>query len=90
MPSQLSDTISAVHEPYLFTVESAAQFTKISKQCDECYSFMLNFTHHAVHSGDKVAEVNQHGEKMLYELEKEYLAVFHEPTYPLWEYRLPF
>ena len=54
MPSQLSDTLPASHKPHLFTVELAAQFTKTLKQCDECYYFMLNFTHH----GDKVAEVN--------------------------------
>ena len=44
---------------------------------------MLNFTHHTAHSGDKVTEVNQHSEKMLDEMEKEYTAVFSEPTYPI-------
>ena len=51
---------------------------------------MLNFTHHAAHGGDKVAEVNQHSEQMLDELEKEYPDVFSEPTYPIWEHRQPF
>ena len=36
---------------------------------------MLNFMHHVVHGGDKVAEVNQHSEYILDKLEKEYLAV---------------
>ena len=58
MPLQLSDTLPANYEPYLFTVESAAQFAKTLKQCDECYCFILNFKHCAVHSGDKVAELN--------------------------------
>ena len=66
----LSDTLPASHEPRLFTVESAAQFAKTLKQCDECYCFMLNFTHRAAHGGDKVAEVNQHSEQMLDELEE--------------------
>ena len=56
MPSQLNDTLPASHEPRLFTVESAAQFAKTLKLCDEC--FTLNFTQHAAHSGDKVAELN--------------------------------
>ena len=51
---------------------------------------MLNFTHHAAHIGDKVAEVNQHSEQMLDELEKEYPDVFSEPIYPIWEHRQPF
>ena len=51
---------------------------------------MLNFTHYAAHSGDKVAEINQHSDKMLDELEKEYLDVYSEPTYPIWEHRQPF
>ena len=51
---------------------------------------MLNFTHHVAHGGDKVAEVNQHSEQMLDELEKEYPDVFSEPTYPIWEHRQPF
>ena len=50
--------IPANHEPYSFTVESGAQFSKILKQCDECYCFMLKFTHYVAHSGDKVAKVN--------------------------------
>ena len=50
--------LPASHEPYLFAVESAAQFAKTLKQCDECYSFKLNFTHQAAHSGNKVAELN--------------------------------
>ena len=58
LPSQLSDTIPASHEPPFFTVEFAAQFTKMFKQCDKCYCFMLNFTHHVAHGSDKVAEVN--------------------------------
>ena len=58
MPLQLSDTLPASHEPYLFTVESAAQFAKTLKQCDEYYCFMLNFTHCAAYGDDKVAEVN--------------------------------
>ena len=90
MPSQLSYTIPENHEPYLFIVESAAQFVKILKQCDECYCFMFNFTHYAENSGDKVAEVNQHGENMLDKLKKEYPSVFSEPTYPIWEHRQPF
>ena len=48
---------------------------------------MLNFTHHAAYSGDKVAEVNQYSQKMFDELEKEYLAVFSKPIYPIWEHR---
>ena len=48
---------------------------------------MLNFTHYVAHDGDKVAEVNQHSEQMLDELEKEYPKVFFEPTYPIWEHR---
>ena len=57
MPSQPSDTLPASHEPHLFTVESAAQFAKMLKQCDECYCFMLNFTYRAAHSSDNIAEV---------------------------------
>ena len=59
MPSQLSDTLPASHEPHLFTIENATQFVKTLKQCNECYYFMLCFTHHAANGGDKVAEVNQ-------------------------------
>ena len=56
--SQLSDTIPASHEPYFFTGEYvAAQFAKVLKQCDECYCFMLNFTHCVAHGGNKVSEV---------------------------------
>ena len=58
MPSQLSDTLPSSYEPYLLTVESAAQFAKTLKQCDECFCFILNFTYHVVYGGDKVAEVN--------------------------------
>ena len=58
LPSQLSDTLPTSHEPHLFTIESAAQFTAMLKQCDEFYCFMLNFTHRVAHGGDKVAEVN--------------------------------
>ena len=58
LPSQLSDTLPASYEPHLFTVVSAAQFAKTLKQCDECYCFMLSFTHRAMHSGDKVTELN--------------------------------
>ena len=75
MPLQLSNTLSTSHEPYFFTVKSAAQFAKMLKQCDECYCFMLNYTYRVVHRGDKVAEVNQHSEQMLDKLEKEYLDV---------------
>ena len=73
---QLSTTIPASHKPCLFTVKSAAQFAKTLKQCDECYCFMLSFTHCVAHSGDKVAKVYQHCDQMLIKLEKEYLAVF--------------
>ena len=90
MPSRLSDTPPDSHEPCFFTVESAAQFAKMLKQCDECYCFILNFTHHEAYGGDKVAEVNYHSEQMLNELEKEYPDVFSEPIYPIWEYRKPF
>ena len=48
---------------------------------------MLNFTYHVAYGGDLVAEVNQHSEQMLDELEKEYPDVFNEPTYPIWEHR---
>ena len=47
---------------------------------------MLNFTHQATHGGDKVSEVNQCSEQMLNDLEQEYLGVFSESTYPIWEY----
>ena len=57
MPSKLSDTLPTSHELYLFSVEFAAQFVKTLKQCDECYCFMLNFTHCMAHGGDKVAKV---------------------------------
>ena len=70
MPSQLGDLIPASYEPCLFTNESATQFAKMLKQCGECYCFMLDFTHHVAHGGYKVAEVNQHSELMLDELEK--------------------
>ena len=68
MLSQLSDTLPASYEPCLFTVESASQFAKTLKQCDEFYCFMLSFTHHVAHGSDKVAEVNWHSEKMLEKL----------------------
>ena len=51
---------------------------------------MLNLTHRAEHGGDRVAKVNWHSEQMLYELEKEYLRVFNEPTYSIWDHRQPF
>ena len=51
---------------------------------------MLNFTHHAAYSGDKVAKVNWHSEPMLDGLEKDYPEVFSEPAYPIWEHRQPF
>ena len=51
---------------------------------------MLNFTYCVAHSGDKVAEVNQCREQMLVQLEKEYLAVFSELMYPIWEHPLLF
>ena len=44
---------------------------------------MLNFTHHAAHDGDKVAEVNQCSFQMLDKLEQEYPAVFRELIYPV-------
>ena len=55
---------------HIFYAEYAAQFAKTIKQYDECHYFMLNFTHHAAHVGDKVAEVDQCSEQMLHELEK--------------------
>ena len=58
MPSQLSDTLPVSHEPYLFSVESAVQFAKMLKQCDDFYCFILNLTHHVAHGGDKIAKVN--------------------------------
>ena len=88
--SQLSDTLPASHEPYLFTVESAAQFSKTLKQYNECYCFMLSFTHGAVHSGNKVAEDNQCSDQMLDELEKEYPDMLDEPIYLIWEHQQPF
>ena len=51
---------------------------------------MLNFTHHIVHTNDKIPEFNQNSEQMLSKLEKEYIAVFSEPTYPIWEHQQPF
>ena len=87
MPSQFSNTIPANCDPHLFTVQSAAQFAKVLKQGDECYCFMLNFTHHLTHGSKKFAEVNWNSEQMLNELEKEYLAVFSEPAYPIWEHK---
>ena len=90
MPSQLSDTVLISYKPCLFTVESAAQFAKMLKQCVECYCLMLNFTHCATHGGDKVAEFNKHSELMLDKLEKEYPDVFGEPIYPIWEHKQPF
>ena len=87
MPSQLRNTIPASHETSLFTVESTTQFAKMLKQCDECYCFMLNFTHFMAHGGDKAAKVNQNSEQMIDKLEKEYLAEFCELKYPIWEYR---
>ena len=57
LPSQLSDTLPITHDPRLLTVESATQFAKMLQQCDECYCFMLNFTHCAIYGGNKVAEV---------------------------------
>ena len=56
MPSQLSDTLPASHEPHLFTVKSATQFAKMLKQLDECHCFVINFTHYVAHGGDKYAE----------------------------------
>ena len=79
--------IPASHEPHLFPVESAAQFVKILKQCDECYCFMLNFTHPVAYGCDKVAEVSQNSEQMLDQLEKEHPAVFGEPIDPIWEHK---
>ena len=81
--------IPASHELCLFTVKSIAQFAKILKQCDKCYCFILNFTQCAAYSGDKVAKVSQHSEKMLDKLEKEY-PVFSEPMYSIWEHWQPF
>ena len=48
---------------------------------------MLNFTYRVAHGGDKVAELNKRSETMLDELEIEYLDVFSEPTYPIWEHK---
>ena len=64
--------------------------TKSLKQCNECYCFMFNSAHRAVHGGDKVAEVNRHSEQMLDKLKKEYSDVFSQPIYSIWEYRQPF
>ena len=58
LPSQLSDILLASHEPHLFTIESATQFAKTLKQCDECYLFILNFTNRAAHNGNKVVKLN--------------------------------
>ena len=44
---------------------------------------MLNFGHYMAYSGDKFTEANQYSEQMLDELEKEHLAVFSEPIYPI-------
>ena len=79
---QLSDIEPASYKLRLFTIESAAQFAKTSKQCNECYCFMLNFAHCAAHCSDKVAE-NQCSEQMLDKLKKEYPAMFSEPMYPI-------
>ena len=86
LPSQLSDTIPAIHELHLFTFESIAQFAKILKWCNECLCFMVTFAYRVAHGGDKVAEVNHCSEQMLSELEKDYLAVFSEPLYSIWEH----
>ena len=90
MLPHLGNTIPASYKPYLFSVESAAQFAKTLKYCDECFCFMLNFTHRVAHGGDKIAEVNYCSKLMLDKLEKEYPHVFSEPKYPIWEHRQPF
>ena len=74
----------------MFAVESAAQFAKMLKLCNECHCFILNFTYHLAPSDDKIAEVSLHSDLMLDKLEKEYLAVFSEPKYPIWEHFQPF
>ena len=51
---------------------------------------MLNFTFCVAHGNDKVAEVSQHSEQMLDELEKEYPVVFSKLVYPIWEHKQPF
>ena len=43
--------------------------------------------HIMLHMVVKVDEVSQCSEQMLNELEKDYSAVFSEPTYPIWEYQ---
>ena len=48
---------------------------------------MLNFTHHAAHSGDELADINQHSDQMLDELQKEYPDMFSEPAYSIQEYK---
>ena len=70
LPLKLGDTIPGSYEPCLFTVESAAEFVKMLKQCSEFYCFMLDLRHYAVHDGDKVAAAYQSSEKMLYKREK--------------------
>ena len=89
MPSQLGDTLLISYELRLFTVESATQFVKTLKQCDECYCFMLNFTNRAAHSSDKVAEINQHSEQMLNELEKKNPDMLSESIYFIWKHIQP-
>ena len=86
MLSQLSNNIPANHEPQLFTVESVALLAKTLKQCNEYYCFILNFTHRAAHGIDNVSELNHYREQLLYELKKEYLTVFSESKYHIWEY----
>ena len=44
---------------------------------------MLNFIYPVVYTGDKVAEVDQCSELLLYKLEKEYPAMFSKPMNPI-------
>ena len=48
MPLQLSDTIPASNEPCLFTLESAAQFVKMLKQCDKFIASCLTVTSYSI------------------------------------------
>ena len=47
----------------------------------------LNFVHRVAHGGEKMADVNPLSETVLDKLEKQYPAVFSEPTYPIWSNR---
>ena len=71
----------------MFSVESAVQFAKTLKQCDECFCFILSFIHYIAYNSDKVTEINYHNNYILDKLEKEYQAIFSKPKYPIWEHR---